>query len=411
MAHSGSLNAVDETLVQGEKRHLGSFGSKIFLFSGGIGVLSLIAAFAYGAMAGGGVKRFAFSYLLGFIYFLTLALGALFFVQIQLLTRASWSVVVRRIAEITGATMPVLAVLAIPIVLFAGHLYEWADPGVSPSALMLHKSAYLNLPFFSVRIVVYFLVWIALAFAFYGRSLKQDESGDANLTLSLQRLAAPGLVAFALTLTFASFDFLMSLDYAWFSTIFGVYVFSGAVVGFFSFLTVVSILLQHSGFLKRAITIEHYHDLGKLIFAFTVFWCYIAFSQFMLIWYGNIPEETAWFLRRTSGDWYWYSWALLAIHFVIPFLYLISRGIKRKKRLLIVGALWMLFAHFVDLYYLIIPEFDQASKSLMFSPMDVLCTIGIGGIFIASMVKIAGSNSIIPVKDPRLLDSLRFENV
>ncbi len=140
-------------------------------------------------------------------------------------------------------------------------------------------------------------------------------------------------------------------------------------------------------------------------------WCYIAFSQFMLIWYGNIPEETAWFLRRTSGEWYWYSWALLAIHFVIPFLYLIARGIKRKKRLLIAGALWMLFAHFVDLYYLIIPEFDQASKSLMFSPMDVLCMVGIGGIFIASMVKIAGANSIIPMKDPRLLDSLKFENV
>ena len=411
MVSSGTSHAVDESLVLGEKRHLGDFGAKVFAVSAGVGALSLIAAFAYGMFVAGGLKRFAFSYLLGYAYFLTLALGALFFVQIQFITRASWSVVVRRIAEIAGATFPVIAALAIPVVLMAGHLYEWAGAGAGASALLQHKSPYLNLPFFAVRIIVYFFVWIALAYAFFWRSLKQDETGDAALTLTLQRLAGPGLVAFALTLTFASFDILMSLDYAWFSTIFGVYVFSGAVVAFFSFLTVTAILLQRAGFLKRAITIEHYHDLGKLIFAFTVFWCYIAFSQFMLIWYGNIPEETQWFLRRTSGDWYWFSWALLAIHFVIPFLYLISRGIKRKKRLLIVGALWMLFAHFVDLYYLIIPEFDRTALTLQFTPMDVLCTLGIGGIFIAAMVKIAGKHSIIPLKDPRLLDSLRFENV
>jgi hypothetical protein len=375
------------------------------------GAAALIAAVAIGALAGDGFRRFAFSYLLSFTYFLTLALGALFFTLIQHVTRASWSVVVRRIAEITAATLQYLAIAAIPIVLMSGVLYGWAAAHDPIPALLAHKRAYLNAPFFVVRLAVYFALWSWLAATFFKRSRAQDESGDSETTVELRRLSAPALVIFALTVTFASFDLLMSLDYEWFSTIFGVYFFTGCALGFFAFLTVATQLLQRAGYLRRAVTIEHYHDLGKLIFAFTVFWAYIAFSQFMLIWYGDIPEETQWFIKRQTGEWLWFSVALLFVHFVLPFLWLLPRGFKRKKRLLFAGAVLILVAHYIDLYYLIMPEYAPGSGKLSLSFIDPLMFVAFAGLFLGALARIAGSRSLVPTGDPRLADSLKFENV
>jgi len=413
MAHSHGHTVLDPKTVLDEPRFLEARGRKFMIASAAVGILALIAAFALGAAAGDGFKRFSFSYLLNFAYFLSLSLGALFFVGIQYLTKASWSVVVRRIAETFAALFPLLAILALPIilpVLIGGSpLYSWTTADSAKDHLLHAKAPYLNPAFYIVRMVIYFGAWTALGLIFHRRSVAQDASADVEITRRQEKLSAPAMVVFALTLTFAAIDFIMALDYTWYSTIFGVYFFSGSVLGFFAFLTAIAMLVQRLGWIPRAITIEHYHDLGKLMFAFTMFWAYIAFSQYMLIWYANLPEETGWFLRRQSGEWTWFSWFLLVGHFIVPFLYLISRGIKRRKRLLIPAALWLIAMHWIDLYYLIVPEFGSAK--IPFTPGDVLLLAGIGGIWLAGAAFVAGKHSLIPVGDPRLGESLRFENV
>jgi hypothetical protein len=236
----------------------------------------------------------------------------------------------------------------------------------------------------------------------------QDESGDPRLTLRMEKRAAPSMVLYAITVTFAAFDLLMSLSPHWFSTIFGVYFFSGGVVACFAWLALKSHLLQGGGLLPNAITREHYHDLGKLIFAFIVFWAYIGFSQYMLIWYANIPEETEWFLQRQSGGWTALSVLLLFGHFFLPFLALLSRYPKRQRLLLVPGTIWVLFMHWVDLYWLAMPAFGASSPPL--HALDFTLFVGVGGIFTALLLRRLAKHSLLPEKDPRLADSLVFEN-
>jgi hypothetical protein len=201
----------------------------------------------------------------------------------------------------------------------------------------------------------------------------------------------------------------MSLDAHWFSTMFGVYFFTGSVVAFFAFLPILSSILQKMGFLRGVISIEHYHDMGKFMFAFLVFWAYIAFSQYMLIWYSNIPEETTWFLRRQTGNWEAWSWFLLVGHFFLPFLALLSATPKRRARYLAPMALWILVMHWVDLYYIIMPEFAVAGQ-LDFHLLDLTTFVAVGGIWTALLLRTLGRQSLIPLKDPRLAESLSFEN-
>jgi hypothetical protein len=344
-----------------------------------------------------------------FCYFLSLCLGALWFVLIQHLTRAGWSVVVRRIAEIVSSQVLVMAVLAVPIVLGIRELYEWADPAVvSAHPLLQRKVPYLNLTFFYVRLGIAFAAWILLSRWFLARSVEQDRSGDDGLTTRMQKVSAPAMYVFAITLTFASFDLLMSLEAEWFSTIFGVYFFAGSVLGFFALLPLATYLMQRAGRLVHAVTAEHYHDMGKLVFAFTVFWTYIAFSQYMLIWYANLPEETGWYLKRQTGAWAPYSWFLLLGHFIVQFLALISRIPKRRPLALAFGAAWVLFMHYVDLYYIVMPHTSEGRVPA--SLVDLACFVGIGGIFVATMALRMRSVSLVPEKDPRLSESLAFEN-
>ncbi len=280
-----------------EDRHLGPAGEKAFRLAAIVGGVGLAAAAVIGLASDHGGERFFHSFLVSFCFFLSLSLGALFFVILQHLTRSGWSVVVRRLAEGIAANLFWLAGMAVLVVIGMGKLYHWTHADVvAADALLQGKSAYLNPTFFVVRMAIYFGVWVLLARFFLTSSIRQDQSGDVSLTHRMQRFSAPAMLLYGVTVTFAAFDLLMSLDPHWFSTIFGVYYFSGCVVGFFALLTLVVFAVQRSGRLTKAITVEHYHDLGKLIFAFVVFWAYIAFSQYMLIWYANIPEETAWML-------------------------------------------------------------------------------------------------------------------
>jgi hypothetical protein len=377
-----------------------------------IGVVLLVGGGLAALVVGGGYQRYLQSYLLGFSYFLSVALGALFFVLVTHLTRAGWSVTVRRMAENLAACLWLTPLLFIPILLGLGQLYVWAQPdAVVEDALLQQKAAYLNTPFFVVRWIFYFGVWIFLAHYFYRASGQQDETGDPELALKMERLSGPGMMVYSLTVTFASFDLLMSLDAHWFSTIFGVYFFGGSVVSFFALLALAVIVIQRFGRLQDSVTVEHLQDVGKLTFAFVVFWAYIGFSQYMLIWYGNLPEETGWYVRRQEGSWMWMSLALLVGHFFLPFLFLMSKHIKRRKSLLAAGCAWVLLMHGLDLYWLIMPQeqFGALGK-IPFHLFDVVCLTGFGLLFIAATRVAMGRRSLIPEKDPRLAEALAFDN-
>lgn len=392
-----------------DARRIDSLAPK--LLAGGVAaaVVGLGGAAALAGLGDHPLERFLQTYIVSYAFWLSIAVGGLFFVMLQHVTRAGWSVVVRRVAEGIGANVVLMAVLAVPVVAGMHHLYHWSHADViANDPLVASKVGYLNPGFFTVRMVAYFVIWCALALFFYRTSVRQDATGDPGLTRRMEKLSAPGLVLFALSLNFAAFDLLMSLDSHWFSTIFGVYYFGGSVVGVVAFLAIAMLVLQATGHLRRTVTTEHYHDLGKLLFAFTVFWAYIAFSQYMLIWYANLPEETGWFLKRQTGDWTWISLGLLFGHFVLPFLLLVSRFVKRRPVLLAAAATWMLAMHWMDMYWLAVPEFSPAVAR--FGITDVLCFVGIGGLFLACLALWLRRVPVVPERDPRLAESVAFEN-
>ncbi len=378
-----------------------------------MGVLGLAVSLLLGPLAGW--ERFFRAYIVSYAFVLSLALGSLFFVLLHYLTRAGWSVVVRRLAEIVAAVMPLLAVLFAPLLipLFLGlpGVYAWSDRAlVQTDANLQLKQVYLNVPFFAARWVVYFTVWIYLSRRFLSASLAQDQTADVELSRKLERASAPGMLAFGFTLTFAAFDLLMSLSPHWFSTVFGVYYFSGGVLGSLALLIILAVIAQRHGALQHAVTPEHFHDLGKLAFAFVVFWAYIAYSQYMLIWYANMPEETAWYQPRNSGGWAWLGIvALLFAHFVVPFLALVSRYPKRRPGLLAIAAVWLLLVHWVDLYWVAMPALGIAGGNWPPNLVDLTLLIGVGGIFAAGVAVGLGRYPLLARGDPRLPESLAFE--
>lgn len=354
----------------------------------------------------GAERRFWFAYLHAAVFFLSISVGALFFVILQHLTRARWSVTVRRAAEITASGILLNAILFIPLLINPGAVYPWVHPEHAEE--LRHKLSWLNVSAFQLRAGIYFVVWILLSQYFLRKSVRQDKTGDAAITARLQRHAAPAMLVYALATALAGFDILMSLDPHWSSTMFGVYFFSGAALGFFAFFAAALMWLQASGHLNGAVTEEHFHDIGKYLFGFVFFWAYIAFSQYLLIWYGNLPEETVWYLRRQQGAWLAPSLVLLFGHFLLPFLGLITRDLKKKRAILLFWALWLLAMRWVDLYWLIMPEFGDLN--LTFSLSDAACFIGAGAFYIAGLLRMAAPRALIPIRDPRLRDALHHRS-
>jgi len=374
-----------------------------------VGVGALSAAVLLGMHDLAKLQR---AYLVAFMYILSIALGALWFVTLQHLTNAKWSVVVRRAAEILASNMWLVAVLSlgvvVPMLLGSSDLYAWLDHArVQQDHILHHKAAYLNIQFFTVRWLVYFGFWIWLARRFLSLSVQQDRDGGSEISSKLRRISAPSMIAFALTLTFCSIDLVMSLDALWFSTMFGVYYFAGCVLSGYCTLGLFLMWIQSKGRLTTAVNSEHYHDIGKMMFAFTVFWAYIAFSQFMLIWYADVPEETHWYHWRFEGGWKVVSALLLVAHFAVPFFGLMSRHVKRNKRTLAFWAVWILVIHYVDLFWLVYPD---GSGDVPLTAVDILCWLGVLAVFGAASVRRAQKFNLIPTRDPRLADSLAFEN-
>ncbi len=405
------------------------------------------------------VHRFAYSYLFGFIYFVTIALGAMFFILFQHLTSAGWSVVVRRIAECLAAGVPIFALLFLPVAAGMGDLYPWTHTESSPTSIATEsnspasqatseghaepdarvgsldrarqidehneadtlrgKAPYLNTNFFYLRALFYFLAWSGIALTYFRNSTRQDTSKDRGLTVTAQKLAPVSTLVLALTLTFASFDWLMSLNPFWYSTIFGVWIFSGAIVSTHALITLIALGLRSTGVSGRAITVEHFHDLGKLTFGFNVFWAYISFSQYFLIWYASIPEETVFFHARWSnGPWVAVSLLLFFGHFVIPFALLMSRNVKRRLPYLALGCAILVGMHIVEAYWIVLPMYSvnvlhlspALPTALSFHWLDIACFLGIGGIYFALVFFRMAKHPVLPIGDPRLDRSIRFEN-
>jgi len=405
--------ASQATLSPNEDYKLGDLGPKLTKTAGLVGLAALAVSAVLGFIKGDHYAQFQHSYLIAYIYFLSIALGGMFFTMVLHLMRGGWAGVVRRTAEILAGTIPLFAVLSLVVILpavFGNYeLYKWVSAEkVAADHLLQHKQGYLNVPFFVARMFVYFAAWIMISKKLLANSTAQDTTNDPEYTLRNERVSAPGMFVFALTVTFASFDFIMSLAPHWFSTIFGVYFFAGSMLAYFATTIVLMIWLQGKGKLTESVTIEHYHDLGKLLFAFVFFWGYICFSQYMLIWYANIPEETEWFLHRQEGDWVWVSLIVLFGHFLIPFPALLSRHVKRNKKIIGALAAYMLVMHYVDLYWQIAPSIG--GHHIHLSLMDLTCWIGVGGLFVAAAAKVAGDRALIPIGDPRLGESLAFEN-
>jgi hypothetical protein len=364
--------------------------------------LSLAAAFA-------DVRRFAFAYLTGFAWLATIGLGALFFVLLQHLTRSGWSVIPRRQMEWVTSVLPLSLALFVPVALLSHRIYHaWMGPEAAADELVHKKAAWLNPGFFFLRAAVFLAVWAALSLVFWRGSRKQDQTGDKELTVRMQIVSAPSILLFGITITFAAFDWLMSLDPHWYSTIFGVYVFSGATTSALAALALITVALQKAGLARGVSTLEHRHDIGKLLFGFTIFWAYIAFSQFLLIWYANIPEETIFFLHRWEGSWKVVSLLLLMGHFVVPFLALLSRSSKRSGLVLGATAALLLVMHYVDLYWMVMPNLDEGgARPTWIDVAGLLGPLGAGALAVALR---AGKSPLYPIRDPRLAESLRFEN-
>lgn len=351
------------------------------------------------------------AYLLSSVYFVAVALIGLFFVAIHFLTQAGWSVNVRRLFEACASYIPVAAGLTLVLMIFgAGYLFKWLDPEiVANDKLLIHKKGYLNPTFFWVRIILFFVGWTLFYKFITSGSRKQDETGDKSLVKTIVPKCIGYIAFFAMSFSFFAVDFLMSLEPHWFSTIFGVYLFGGSSQTFFALMILVTISLIKGGYYNGMVNENHIHDMAKYMLGFTVFWAYIAFSQFMLIWYANLPEETIFFVHRMEGSWAVMSIALLLLKFVIPFLALLPRWAKRDLNYIRIICVLILITQFLDLHWLIYPNFDDQVVQL--GVFDVLVFLGFLGVFGLTFTRYLNKNSLIPMNDPYLEESAAHEVV
>lgn len=379
-------------------------------------VVGVIVSLVFGL---GHPDRFYRAYLVGFMYWFNIGMGSLLLLMIQHLTGGAWGVAIRRILESSSSNIKWMILFFIPVILGMHYLYEWTHPANTPEMreVMEGKHQWLNLPFFYVRLAIYFIIWCGIAFLLKRWSTEQDMTGDPRIPSRMRNLSGPGIVLFFLTMTFASVDWILSLEVHYYSTMFGPVVMVGQALVSMAFSIAVLILLSHVPPMNQVINERQLHDLGTLMFAFTMFWAYINFSQFLITWSANIPEEIHYYLRRTSGGWGWIGAGLIAFHFFVPFLILLNRDLKRNRRLLIWVAVWVICIRFFDLSYLILPtiphggEHDPTSHFKgHFDGGAMILSIGvilaIGGVWLTLFFRTLTKRPMIPVNDPYLQEAL-----
>lgn len=369
------------------------------LIAGVVGlVLSAIGIFF-------GADQFFRSYLTAYIFWVQISIGGLIILMIHHVAGGKWSAVMQRTLEGTALVLPLMALLFVPILFGMQNLYPWARPEEVAHDLVLQgKAGYLNVPFFIVRAAIFFALWIGLAFALRRLSLERDRTGDPELAGRMKRLSAPGILLIGFTITFASVDWMMSLEPHWFSSIYGMKFGVGAFASAFSFVVVLLLALKKVEPFKSVITTKTVNDFGSFMLAAVMLWAYIAFSQYLIIWSGNLPEETPWYLTRTDGGWQWIGLSLIFIHFALPFIFLLSRGTRRSPALLGRIALLVLAMRVIDIFWLIQPAFYP--KGLHVHWLDLTALIGIGGLWLANFVRNLNGKSLLPLNDVRLTNEM-----
>ncbi len=370
-----------------------------------VGAIGLAAT---GAGAFFNPAGFFHSYLLAYMFVLAAALGSLALLMLQHMSGGAWGVVTRRIFEAGAGTVPWMALFFLPLLFGMKFLYQWANPAaVSGDALLQEKAPFLNAPFWIVRAILYFAVWTAMARLLVRWSAMHDASADPALVNRMHRLSAGGLVLYAVTMTLASVDWVMSLEPHWFSTMFGFLFLAGQGLIGLSLAIIVAARLSTRPPMNAVYNPGHFHDLGKLLFAFTMFWAYLSFSQYLIIWSANLPEEIPYYIHRMNRGWQWLGMALVFLHFALPFLILLSRQVKRRSTYLSWVAGWMIVMRFVDLFNTMGPEFYQ--DGLTIGWMDVTATIGLSGVWVSIFLFHLKSRSLLPQNDREFASALAAE--
>jgi hypothetical protein len=378
-------------------------GRNVLVFAALVSILACVAGYLTNE------ERFFRSYLVAFTFTSAIGLGAFFFVQVQYLTGSAWSVVLRRIMENIMVTLPWGVVLFIPVAFGLNYLYPWTNREfMLASEMLTAKMSYLDSNPFLIRTLAFFVVWSIWVFSIYHQSTKQDSTRSVQQMYVISRWSAPGLFLVVVVGSLAAFDWLMSLEPGWYSTIFGLYYLTDGGLAFMSLVTLICLGFRRSGVLANSINHEHYHDLGKWIFALTCFYTYIAVSQFLLIWYADLPEETVFYRHRAHGGWLAISLALPFLRFFIPFFTLIARPVKRKLKVVGVMAAYSLIMVYLDLYWVVMPNFYAEGPQIHWLDFATLgATVTVTGLVFWSRFK---KHKLAPVGDLRFEQSLHFEN-
>ena len=343
--------------------------------------------------------QFFHSYLFAFSFWAGISIGSLVLLMLQHLTGGGWGLVIRRVLEAATRTLPLVLILFVPIVLGAHRIYRWTDAHeVAEHPVLQEKSKYLNLPFFTVRAAIYFAIWLVLAYFLNRWSLRQDRTADRKYTKNMRVLSGPGMVLFVFTVSFASIDWFMSLDWTWSSTIYGfLFVAAWALSALAFTIAVMAALSKHEP-MNNVVAQLHFHDLGKLLLALVMLWSYFAFSQFLIIWSGNLPEEISWYRPRIHGAWGAIALAVIVLHFAFPFLFLLSRSFKRHAGKLVIVAVLILVMRLVDLLWMIAPNFPPAGFHINW--MDLVTPIAMGGLWLGIFARALTKRALIPINDP-----------
>ncbi len=365
-----------------------------FLIAGGImGAVSLVGLFVSPA-------QFFQSYLMAYMLVLGTTLGCLALGMIHQLSGGAWGVVTRRLIGASSRVIPILTVLFIPIIFGMHHLYEWTHADVvARDEVLTGKQLYLNTPFFLLRAALYFAVWNAITYFLNKWSLDQDQTGDPRIARRMQVLSGGGLVAYGLTITFASFDWLMSLDPHWYSTIYGFLMMGGQGLTSLAFLIIALVWLSRRPPLNTIVAANHFHDLANLMLAFVMLWAYFSFSQYLIIYSANLPEEITWYMHRLHTSWRFIGVALVVFHFAVPFLILLSRRVKREPTMIVKVAAGILVLRLVDLFWLIAPQFHQ--ERLAVSWLDVVLPLALVSTWLGCFIWQLRGRAILPIYDPQ----------
>ncbi len=373
------------------------------LFAGGAGLALCAAAWVFAP------AHFFAAYLVGYLFWLGIALGSMGLAMLHHLTGGSWGLVIRRPLEAGAATVPVLALLFLPIAFGMQTLYPWARADSAAALAESLKASYLNETSYLLRAAGYFGIWTALAFLIFGWSSQQDERSDHRLSGHLQTLSGPGIVILFLAGTFSSIDWVMSLEAPWTSTIFGAMLITGEGMATFAVMIVVAALLARARPMSEIATPGRLNDLGNLLLAFVMLWAYTSFCQYLIIWSGNLKEEIPWYLRRTRGGWEWFAVALIACQFFLPFFLLLVRENKRNSGPILRVSAFILFMHWVDLVWLVIPASSPPAKPQIpwiEVAVSAVALVGVGGIWTAVFIGRLKRVPLVPLNDPNLIEAL-----